>query len=80
MVDGKYSLDITPVKKGHIAAILKQEVSQEYMDKHFPSDSYTGYSNNDFTNMGVDLDKHISDGTEHGSNTWISYDNSEDEY
>lgn len=75
---GVYSLNITPVKKSYIASIYKYDVTQEYMDKHFPSDSYVGYSNDDIFDMDVDLDNHISKTSTSGK-TWVSYDNSEDE-
>lgn len=78
MNDGTYDVDITPVKKSHIASIFKYGVSQEYMDKHFPSDNYIGYSNNDLSDMDVQLDDHISRPNTNGK-TMVSYDKSEDE-
>lgn len=48
------------------------------MDKHFPSDKYVGYSNNDFTDMDVELDNKISKPITSGK-TWVSYDKSENE-
>lgn len=77
--DGPYAVEITPVKKSHIASIFKYGVSQEYMDKHFPSDNYVGYSNNDFDDMDIDLDDHISKPKTISSNTFVSYDTSENE-
>lgn len=76
--DGTYNLDITPVKKSHIASISKYDVSQDYIDKHFPYDKYIGYSNNDLSNMDVGLDDNISKPHTNGK-TWVSYDKSEDE-
>ena len=76
--DDKYIIDIIPVKKGHIASISKYDVSEEYMDKHFPSDEYVGYSNNDIYDMNTSLDKNVSKPNTSGK-TWVSYDKSEEE-
>lgn len=61
-----------------VASIFKYDVSQDYTDKHFPSDKYVGYSNNDFTDMDVELDNKISKPITSGK-TWFSYDKSENE-
>lgn len=76
--DGTYSADIIPAKKSHIASIFKYDLSQDYMDRHFPSDKYIGYSNNDYTDMDVKLDDNISNPHTSGK-TWVSYDKSENE-
>lgn len=76
--DGTYTVEIIPVKKSHIASIFKYDLSQDYMDKHFPSDKYIGYSINDYADMDVKLDDNISKLHTSGK-TWVSYDKSEDE-
>lgn len=78
MNDGTYTVDIIPIKKSDVASIYKYDVSQDYMDKHFPSDKYIGYSNNDLYDMDVDLDKNIAKPNTSGK-TWVSYDKSEEE-
>lgn len=75
--NGTYQVIITPVKKGHIAGIFKDEVSQDYIDKHFPAEKYVGYSNDDLEDMGVDLDSHIHT-SDHGK-TEVYYDSSRNE-
>lgn len=73
--NGTYQLMITPVKKNHIAGIFKEEVDQDYVDKHFPAEKYVGYSNDDFEDMDVELDSHIRE-SDHG-HTIVFYDTSE---
>lgn len=75
--DETRELMITPVKKGHVAGIFKDEVSEDYIDKHFPADKYVGYSNDDLEDMDVKLDSHIH-ASDHGK-TMVFYDNSRNE-
>lgn len=76
--NGDYALDIVPVRKNHIAAIHKTDVSENYVDKYFPSEKYVGYSNNDLEDMDVKLDKHIHNGPSNDK-TLVWYDKSENE-
>lgn len=80
--NGDYALEIVPVKKNHIASIYKEDVSESYVDKYFPSEKYVGYSIDDLEDMDVKLDKHIHLGSELGSEndrTLVFYDKSENE-
>lgn len=76
--NGDYELNIVPVKKNHIASIFKPDVSESYVDKHFPSEKYVGYSIDDFEDMDVKLDKHIHPGPDNNKIS-VFYDKSENE-
>lgn len=54
-------LFITPVKKQHIAGIVQYGVKINDVKKNYPFTKYYGYSPNDFSNRGIELDNDIKE-------------------
>lgn len=75
--NGLSQLYITPVNRGHIAGIFKDQVSQKYINKHFPADQYIGYSNDNLEDIDIKLEPHIHE-KDHGKD-WVWYDSSRNE-
>lgn len=71
----KYNyLYITPVNKKSVASIFKEQVTQDYIDEHFNSDYYYGYSFDDISDLGITYNKQsIHEGAEHNNTIIYTY-------
>lgn len=67
-------LYITPVNKKSVASIFKEQVTQDYIDEHFNSDYYYGYSLDDISDLGITYNKQsIHESAEHNDTIIYTY-------